>query len=210
MLFAAGAGAISLLTPIVRATPQLAWLPDPIEWYFRPSPGRTNFTLFPWAGFRVRGRGRGGRPRRPEDRRNRRQGLQMTLAVAGALVVWLAHEASFRPPSTRDSDYWTTSPRSFFLRVGLLTLLLPLGYAWEHVPLRHKLSSWSPLEELGRASLFVYWIHVEMVYGFFSRPIRRVAEPRRGAGGLCALHGVPAGPGAAEELARGGEGHLSN
>ena len=22
-------------------------------------------------------------------------------------------------------------------------------------------------------SLFVYWIHVEMVYGFFSRPIRR-------------------------------------
>ena len=26
---------------------------------------------------------------------------------------------------------------------------------------------------MGRASLFVYWIHVEMVYGFFSRPIRR-------------------------------------
>ena len=37
----------------------------------------------------------------------------------------------------------------------------------------HKLFEWSPLEEFGRASLFVYWIHVEMVYGFFSRPIRR-------------------------------------
>ena len=35
------------------------------------------------------------------------------------------------------------------------------------------MSNWSPLEEFGRASLFVYWIHVEMVYGFFSRPIRR-------------------------------------
>ena len=50
-LFAAAAAAISLLTPIVRATPLLAWLPDPIEWYFRPTPGPTNFTLFPWAGF---------------------------------------------------------------------------------------------------------------------------------------------------------------
>jgi hypothetical protein len=26
---------------------------------------------------------------------------------------------------------------------------------------------------MGRSSLFVYWIHVEMVYGFFSRPLRR-------------------------------------
>ena len=51
VLFAACAVAISMLTPIVRATPLLNWLPDPVEWYFRPSPGRTNFTLFPWAGF---------------------------------------------------------------------------------------------------------------------------------------------------------------
>jgi hypothetical protein len=25
----------------------------------------------------------------------------------------------------------------------------------------------------GRSSLFVYWIHVEMVYGFVSRPLHR-------------------------------------
>ena len=42
---------IAMLTPIVRVTPLLNWLPDPVEWYFRPSPTRTNFTLFPWAGF---------------------------------------------------------------------------------------------------------------------------------------------------------------
>ena len=59
------------------------------------------------------------------------------------------------------------------MRVGLLILTLPLGYLWEHAPFRHKLSAWSPLVELGRASLFVYWVHVEMVYGVFSRPIRR-------------------------------------
>jgi fucose 4-O-acetylase-like acetyltransferase len=57
--------------------------------------------------------------------------------------------------------------------VGILTLLLPLAYVWTHTPLRGKASNLSPLEEFGRASLFVYWIHVEMVYGFFSRAIRR-------------------------------------
>jgi hypothetical protein len=31
------------------------------------------------------------------------------------------------------------------------------------------LSSWqAPLERLGQHSLFVYWIHVELVYGYFS------------------------------------------
>ena len=51
-LFIGIATAISLLAPIVRATGLLDWLPDPIEWYFRPTPGgRSNFTLFPWAGF---------------------------------------------------------------------------------------------------------------------------------------------------------------
>ena len=180
VLFAAGAVAISLLTPSVRATPLIAWLPDPIEWYFRPSPGRTNFTLFPWAAFVFAGAAVGvlidglrpfdvaqGRP----DGRVRR--LQVALAIAGALVVWLAHQASFLPPVDPRSQYWTTSASFFFLRVGLLTLLLPLGYVWVHAPLRHKLSTWSPLEELGRASLFVYWIHVEMAYGFLGRPIRR-------------------------------------
>jgi fucose 4-O-acetylase-like acetyltransferase len=51
-------------------------------------------------------------------------------------------------------------------------LSLPIGYAWVHAPWRNKLSTWSPLEDFGRSSLFVYWIHVEMVYGFFSRPLR--------------------------------------
>jgi hypothetical protein len=99
--------------------------------------------------------------------------LHVVLAVSGGLMVWLAHEASFRAPLFGHSDYWTTSASFLLLRVGLLTLILPLGYVWAHAPLRHKISSWSPLEELGRSSLFVYWVHVEMVYGFFSRPIRR-------------------------------------
>ena len=172
VLFAAAAAAISLVTPIIRAMPLVGWLPDPIEWYFRPSPGRTNFTLFPWAGFVFAGAALGVVVHgfRPPDRATR---LQLALAVAGSLLVWVAYEASLRPSIYARSDFWTSSPTFFGIRVGLLILILPLGYLWEHAPFRRKLISWSPLEEIGRASLFVYWIHVEMVYGFFSRPIRR-------------------------------------
>jgi uncharacterized membrane protein len=172
VLFALVACAIAFLAPVVRVMPQLAWLPDPIEWYFRPTPVRTNFTLFPWAGFVFAGAAVGVAvdALRPPERTRR---LQVMLAAAGALMVWLAHEASFRPALGAPSQYWTTSASFFFLRLGILILALPAAYLWVHAPLRHKISSWSPLEEFGRASLFVYWIHVEMVYGFFSRSIRR-------------------------------------
>jgi uncharacterized membrane protein len=171
VLFGAAAAAMTLLTPIIRTMPEVAWLPDPLEWYVRPTPGRTNFTLFPWAGFVFAGAAVGvviDSHRLAHTRR-----LQLTLALAGVAALWLAHEAALRPSVYARSEYWTTSPSFFLLRVGLLTLLLPVGYAWTSAPWRHKVSSWSPLEEFGRASLFVYWIHVEMVYGFFSRPIRR-------------------------------------
>ena len=34
-------------------------------------------------------------------------------------------------------------------------------------------TSWSPLQQLGRTSLFIYWIHVEMVYGLISLRIHK-------------------------------------
>jgi uncharacterized membrane protein len=161
-----------MLTPIVRITPALNWLPDPVEWYFRPSPTRTNFTLFPWAGFVFAGAVVGfvieGLRRAEHPSR-----VQMALAVASVTLAAASYSASFFPSIYTRSEFWTSSPTFFFLRVGLIALLLPLAYLWERAPWRGIVSGWSPLEELGRASLFVYWIHVEMVYGFISRPLRR-------------------------------------
>jgi fucose 4-O-acetylase-like acetyltransferase len=44
-------------------------------------------------------------------------------------------------------------------------------YAWEQRP--GGATKWSPLKQLGRTSLFIYWIHVEMVYGLLSLPLHR-------------------------------------
>jgi uncharacterized membrane protein len=170
VLFALAALAIALMTPVVRVTSFLDWLPDPAEWYFRPSPGRTNFTLFPWAGFVFAGAVVGVVIAALASKRM--AALQVSLALAGSSIALLAYAVSFLPSPYQKSEFWTSSPAFFLLRAGLLTLLIPISYLWERVPWRHQLASWSPVEELGRASLFVYWIHVEMVYGVFSRPIR--------------------------------------
>jgi uncharacterized membrane protein len=172
LLFGLVATSIAMLTPIVRTTSLLNWLPDPVEWYFRPTAGRTNFTLFPWAGFVFAGAAVGlfldGL--RNSERTFR---MQMALAAVSLLLMAAAYEASFLPSIYEKSEFWTSSPTFFFLRVGLVSLLLPVAFAWEQAPWRGMVSRWSPVEELGRASLFVYWVHVEMVYGFISRPLRR-------------------------------------
>jgi uncharacterized membrane protein len=172
VLFAIAAVVLSMVTPIVRGSTAVGWLPDPLEWYLRPTPGRTNFTFFPWAGFVFAGAVVGetiaamqttARPGR----------IHMALAATAASIAWLSYRAAFLPSIYTHSEFWTSSPTFFFLRVGVIALLLPLAFWWDQAPWRGIVARWSPVEELGKASLFVYWIHVEMVYGFISRPFRR-------------------------------------
>ena len=52
-----------------------------------------------------------------------------------------------------------------------MAVAVAAAYAWQQRP--GGVSKWSPLEQLGRTSLFIYWIHVEMVYGLVTRPIHK-------------------------------------
>ena len=65
-------------------------------------------------------------------------------------------------------DYWHTSPNFFLIRVGMLLMILCGAYIW----CRWVIGKWlagpwgfSPLIQLGQASLLVYWVHIEFVYG---------------------------------------------
>jgi uncharacterized membrane protein len=168
--FVATTAAIALSTPVVRAFGWLASLPDPIEGYIRPVPGLTNFSMFPWAAFVPAGAVAGeliDRARTPAQEAR----LNAGLALGGALLTSAAYAASFLPTPYARSDFWTSSPSFFFLRAGLITFAIAVAYAWQQRPGAGK--RWSAMRVLGQSSLFIYWIHVEMVYGLVSLPLHR-------------------------------------
>jgi uncharacterized membrane protein len=168
-VFAAATAATALLTPPIRLAP-VAALPDPIEAYIRPVPGLTNFVFFPWMAFVFAGAAIGvlieAAATRDEEAR-----LNRWLAAGGVAAMLAAGAAAFLPSPYASSYFWTTSPAFFFLRTGLMIAAVALAFAWESRPGGE--SRWSPIQQLGRTSLFIYWIHVEMVYGLISRPIHR-------------------------------------
>jgi uncharacterized membrane protein len=186
-LFTAMAAAAVLLTPAIRHLTALAALPDAIEAYFRPVPGLNNFTFFPWIGFVLAGAVVGvildSAQTAAADRR-----ANLALGAAGALLATAAYQASFGPPLDPRSAFWTTSASFFCLRLGLMIVALSLAWLWEQRPTAG--ARWSPVQLLGRTSLFVYWVHVELVYGLISRPLHG-AFSLEGAwaalGGVCLL-----------------------
>jgi uncharacterized membrane protein len=163
-LYAGATAAFTMLTPLVRESSWVGWLPDPIEWYLRPAPNRTTFALFPWAGFLTAGAFAGewldaGRPA-PAERR-----VQWGFASLACACVAAGYAASLLPSIYETAQFWTSSPTFFLIRLGLCLAFIPAAWL---VPL-----TWEPLVTLGRSSLFVYWIHVEMVYGAAAIPLRR-------------------------------------
>jgi uncharacterized membrane protein len=167
--FAIATFTVAITTPVVRELRALDPLPAPLEGYLRPQPGLTNFTLFPWAGFVFAGAFVGVLIARTRDRASEAR-LIRRLAAGGAALALAGYGASYLPSIYARSSFWTSSPTFFFLRTGLLVLALAAAYLWERGPAGRM---WSPMQQLGRTSLFIYWIHVEMVYGALSAPIRR-------------------------------------
>jgi uncharacterized membrane protein len=154
----------ALATPPIRSAAWPAALPDFLEGYLRPIPQLTNFTFFPWAGFVLAGALVGAVLEPLRDERDERRANTWFLAAGVTLIIagWLG---SWLPSPFASSYFWTSSPAFFTIRLGILTLALPLAFLWGRRPTAHR---WSPLRQFGRTSLFVYWIHVEMVYGTLS------------------------------------------
>jgi uncharacterized membrane protein len=178
LLFFAATALTAMLTPPVRSTLLLEWLPGPIEMYLRPDPGRTTFSLFPWAGFLFAGV-LAGMWLDVRDRALERRRL-VWLSMAGLCVAAAGYGASYLPAIYHQTSYWTSSPTFFFVRVGIVAMLVAVAFGWSRV----RAGSWSPVSEFGVASLFVYWIHVEMVYGVLSAPLHRALTFEQAIGAM--------------------------
>jgi uncharacterized membrane protein len=186
-LFAIAATALAMTTPLVREWAALSILPDPIEAYIRPLAGRTTFAIFPWAGFLLGGAIAGELIAAARTERQERQ-LQHGLLLAGGAGAAAAYALSFQPSIYPNANFWTSSPTFFFMRLGLNAALLPA--AWWIDKLHALVREVAPrlsrgmvampsdvpgrvITTLGRSSLFVYWVHVEMAYGSIALPLRR-------------------------------------
>jgi uncharacterized membrane protein len=159
------------ISPWIRTTPLLAALPDPIEWYIRPPGGQGTFTIFPWAGFVLAGGVLGVALDGARSAGWSTWRLQASIAAAGLALGLAGDWAGRQPILFPGATFWGTSPAYFAIRTGLILLLVFAAWAWSERPWRRVVSA-SPLVTLGVGSLFVYWVHVELVYGFASRPLR--------------------------------------
>jgi uncharacterized membrane protein len=154
---------IALATPLVRTMPWVERLPPAVQWYITPTGSHSTFTLFPWAGFVFAGAALGALF--STSHRSREGRALGRLALAGALIAVLSYAASMRPSIYPASSFWTTSPTYFGLRVG--GLMMSLGVLFALGPIAAAVPApFDMLARLGRHSLFVYWIHVELVYGY--------------------------------------------
>jgi len=169
VLTAAGTAlVISLLTPLLWTTWRPRFLPWPLESYVDGvhnlgTPQPWLFPIFPWAGFAFAGLAVGFVLQSEWARAKQAQPF-LALGTAGIVLVELSRWLDARPDQFYPVyDYWHTSPEFFLVRAGMLLLILAASYAW----CRWGAAQWgfSPLIQLGQASLLVYWVHIEFVYG---------------------------------------------
>jgi uncharacterized membrane protein len=169
--------AVACTAAIAAVTPQLwtTWQPHWRAWWLESyingvhtfgTPQPWLFPLFPWAAFAFAGLAVGSLLLSEWARRNE----AAAVAVAGASGVALAALGLWldaRPLQLYAvHDFWHTSPNFFLVRTGIVMVILFASYVW----CRWGGGEWgfSPLIEMGKCSLLVYWVHIEFVYGGLS------------------------------------------
>ena len=168
--------AISLLSPLVWTSWRPRFLPWPIESYFDGvhnlgTPQSWLFPVFPWAAFAFAGLAVGFLLQTAAAKL-KEVTIFFSLGIAGLILVELSRWLDAQPRQLYPVyDYWHTSPEFFLVRLGMLLMILTASYAWCRWGLTlwgARLWKFSPLIQLGQASLLVYWVHIEFVYGRIS------------------------------------------
>ena len=181
---------ISMLSPLLWTSWRPDWLPWPIESYINGvhnlgQPQAWLFPVFPWAGFAFVGLSVGfllltawAQKLGPR--------VFISAALAGVGLIYFGRWIEAQPYNLYPTDdFWHTSPSFFLIRVGFLLVILGAAYSWCRWGIGQK---WfSPLIQMGRTSLLVYWVHIEFVYGRFTILPHRAVGIRRASLGLLTI-----------------------
>ncbi len=140
------------------------WLPRPLTSYIGGQRPMAWFSLFPWGAWALVGVP-AGHLWATASREPRLQSRAFTLTfaagaslTAAVVVIRAVDPTVIRYPSELIMQM---GPGIFFHRLGLIGLLAGAGFAW--CRLLH--GRFSVLRQLGRTSLLIYWVHIELCYG---------------------------------------------
>ena len=171
------AAALAAMFGVILVTPMLwtVWRPRglwwPIESYINgvhifAEPQAWLFPVFPWAAFAFAGLAVGFVLSAESNAPSRRH-LPLALGGFGAALAAAAWWLDSLPVQIYPFyDFWHTSPNFFLIRLGMVLMMLAGCYAW--CRWGWGASGWSPVVELGKESLLVYWVHIQLVYGGLS------------------------------------------
>jgi uncharacterized membrane protein len=161
--FLLGLGIAALSTPVELSSPPD--LPAPLVAYiarFTTGPGRglAMFPLLPWLGYALVGTSIGVLWYRGAARGQTSKTILWLLCASALVVVLTIADA---PPNA--------PPMPPLPRAGRLLHKIGLGMVFTGVSyFLTRLAGRFPLRDLGKASLLIYCVHLELVYGLLGRP----------------------------------------
>lgn len=158
------AAAVALATPLAWDGPWWHAWPAPLAGYVSGRVPNALFPVFPWAAYAALGAACGVLLAGARTRGRERIAVTLMMAT-GALAVPIGLGLDRHLPSVYPTyDFWYTSPSYVLLKAGIVLLVVGLAYFIDAVP------GPSPLRQMGRTSLLVYWAHLEIVYGQWVAP----------------------------------------
>jgi uncharacterized membrane protein len=140
------------------------WLPLPLTSYIGGQRPMAWFPLFPWGAWSLIGVAVGHLwAIASRDPRRRKCAFALTFAAGALLTTTVVVIRAVDPTIIRYPSelIMQMGPGIFFHRLGLIGLLAGAGFAWCRV----LAGRFSVLRQLGRTSLLIYWIHIELCYG---------------------------------------------
>ncbi len=167
VFLASGVGIwFAMATPFVWDGGLVTGLPERLAGYLTGRVPNTTFPLFPWAAYAFAGHAMGSLIGAA-----RKQGIdRMMNLLLGAGVAMIPTSLLLDRLETIGPkyDYWWTSPNFVLIKIGVLIVLVWLCFQFDRLVSR--VGRWlepvsGAMVQVGRTSLFIYCVHVDLVYG---------------------------------------------